>query len=173
MQTSKKIFLIGFMGSGKTTIGKKLANKLTIPFLDIDEEVVNDEGKDISTIFELDGEDYFREKEHKKLAQLINENEAFVISTGGGTPCFKNNMDLMNANGATFYLKYSPEFLASRLKNALHKRPLLKNVTSSELNSFITSLLTEREFYYSQSQFTIEKINLKPDNFLTFFKTDL
>ena len=173
MQTSKKIFLIGFMGSGKTTIGKKLANKLTIPFFDIDEEVINDEGKDISTIFELDGEDYFREKEHEKLAQLINENEAFVISTGGGTPCFKNNMDLMNTNGTTFYLKYSPEFLASRLKNALHKRPLLKNVTSSELNSFITSLLAERDFYYNQSHFTMEKINLKPDDFLTFFKTML
>ena len=67
MQTSKKIFLIGFMGSGKTTIGKKLANKLNIPFFDIDEEVVNDEGKDIPTIFEVEGEDYFRQKEHEKL----------------------------------------------------------------------------------------------------------
>lgn len=161
------------MGSGKTTIGKKLANKLTIPFFDIDEEVVNDEGKDISTIFELNGEGYFREKEHEKLAQLIHENETFVISTGGGTPCFNNNMELMNANGTTFYLKYTPEFLVSRLKNSTHKRPLLKNVKKSELNSFITSLLAERAFFYSQSQFTIEKINLKPDDFLTFFKTTL
>ncbi|MCW9041229.1 MAG: shikimate kinase, partial [Flavobacteriales bacterium] len=153
MQTSKKIFLIGFMGSGKTTIGKKLANKLTIPFFDIDEEVVNDEGKDIPAIFENNGENYFRQKEHEKLTQLINKNEAFVISTGGGTPCFNNNMELMNANGTTIYLKYTPEFLVSRLKNSIHKRPLLQNISLSELNSFITSLLAEREFYYSQSHF--------------------
>ncbi len=173
MQTSEKIFLIGFMGSGKTTIGKKLANKLNIPFFDVDEEVVNDEGKDIPAIFESNGENYFRQKEHKKLTQLINENEAFVISTGGGTPCFNNNMELMNANGTTFYLKYTPEFLVSRLKNGIYKRPLLQNINLSELNSFITSLLSEREFYYNQSHFTIEKINLKLDDFLTFFKTDL
>lgn len=171
LKTSKKIFLIGFMGSGKTTIGKKLAYKLNIPFFDIDEEVVNDEGKDIPTIFEMDGEDYFRQKEHEKLVQLINDNETFVISTGGGTPSHHNNMDVMNTSGTTFYLKYTPEFLVSRLKNALHKRPLLKNVTSTELNSFITSLLAERALYYNQSHFTIEKINLKPADFLTFFKT--
>lgn len=170
VQTSKKIFLIGFMGSGKTTIGKKLAIKLKLPFIDLDEAIIRKEKKSITEIFEFFGEDYFREKEKEMLADIIDNNEAFVLATGGGTPCFYDNMDVMNQSGITFYLNYSPEFLTSRLLQAAQKRPLLKNVLKDNMNDFISALLKDREVFYEKSQIIINKINLTPEDFLTFFK---
>lgn len=170
VQSSKKIFLIGFMGSGKTTIGKKLATKLKLPFIDLDEAIVRQEKKSIVEIFECYGEDYFRIQEKKMLAHIIKSNEAFVLATGGGTPCFFDNMDVMNQTGITFYLNYTPAFLTSRLLQATQKRPLLKNVLKDNMDNFIASLLKEREIFYKKSQFTISKINPNPSDFLTFFK---
>jgi shikimate kinase len=157
----QKIVLIGFMGSGKTTIGKKLANQLGLSFVDLDEAIVEQEGVDITTIFETKGEAYFRDVEHQKLKEILTSNEQFVLATGGGTPCFHNNMQLINENGVSVYLKYSAPFLVSRLEVAKTARPLLKNLNNKELNVFVEKLLSEREPFYLQSNFVVGKINIK------------
>lgn len=157
----QKIVLIGFMGSGKTTIGKRLANQLNISFVDLDEVIVEQEGVDITTIFESKGENYFREIEHKKLKEILTSTTQIILSTGGGTPCFYNNMKLINAHGVSVYLKYSAPFLVSRLEAAKTARPLLKNLNNKELNVFVEKLLSERASFYLQSNCVIEKINIK------------
>jgi shikimate kinase len=145
------VFLIGFMGSGKTTIGKKLANKLSLPFIDIDIEIETTEAMPINQIFISKGESYFREIEHKRLLELLHHKGA-VIACGGGTPCFYNNMDLMNSYGKTVYIKLSPEGLYSRLNSNNQSRPLIKDLSETELKDFIKNKLSEREFYYQKSK---------------------
>lgn len=159
----KKIVLIGFMGSGKTTLGKKLASKLNISFVDLDEAIAEQEKMSISQLFETKGEDYFRKIEHQKLKEILSKNNKIVLSTGGGTPCFYENMQLINHYGISFYLKYTPAFLHSRLINAKAKRPLIQQLTSEELLGFIEQKLVERQPFYEQSNYILEEINLTPD----------
>ena len=145
------IFLIGFMGCGKTTIGKKLAKKLGYTFLDLDFEIEKQEQSTIAKIFELNGEEYFRNLEHQFLTSFNPKNN-IVISCGGGTPCFFNNMEMMNHIGYTVYIQMKPEALYSRLKDALTTRPLLQNKTEIELKKYIHDKLSEREPYYLNAQ---------------------
>lgn len=156
------VFLIGFMGSGKTTIGKKLAKKLSLEFIDLDAEVEKKEGRTIGQIFDLLGEDYFRTKEHEILLEQSSNNN-ILIACGGGTPCFFDHMQMMNNTGITVYLKFSPEALYSRLENAKTKRPLLKNMDEINMKLYIKNKLEEREQIYLQAKIITEGLQMKLD----------
>ena len=146
------------MGAGKTTIGKKLATRLGFTFYDLDEYIEKKEGISISEIFENEGERNFRDLEKNYLRELAEKDEV-VISTGGGTPCFSENMKFMNASGMTVYLRMSPESLFSRLKNISSKRPLIADKSDDELLSFIREKLQERESFYMESKIVAEGLN--------------
>ena len=154
----KPIFLIGYMGSGKTTLGKKLATKLELPFIDTDQEIVKQIGMSITEYFSQHGEDAFRALEREQLRKF-SENAA-VISTGGGAPCFFDNMEWIRANGYAVYLQMSPKALFDRLSQSkLHKRPILIGKSPEELRLFIEEKLIEREPYYTQAHLTIDQLN--------------
>ena len=147
MEHFDKIFLVGFMGSGKSTTARKLASKLGWTFIDLDQKIEDKAGKRITEIFSDDGEAWFRRLESEALREAISARHA-VISTGGGTPCFSGNMDLMVSNGLTVYLKMTPEKLRNRLSHSTGKRPLLLGMTEDELPGFIERKLDEREKWY-------------------------
>ncbi len=152
------------MGSGKSTIGKKLANKLSYAFCDLDKEIEKKEGKTITEIFSEKGEEYFRTIECEELRTLSDENQ--VVALGGGTPCYADNMEFINQKGTTVYLKYNSGILFSRLKNAKAERPLLAGKSDDELKVFIEETLSDRENYYLQSRFVVESQNLTVDEIL-------
>jgi len=156
----QKIFLIGYMGSGKTTIGKCLAKSLNIQFIDLDVFIENRHHKSISEIFAQKGEAEFREMERKTLHEIA-QFENVVISTGGGTPCFFDNMSLMNELGTTIYLKTSIDELTKRLNIAKEKRPLLQGKNQEELKAFISSNLEKREPFYNQATYILDTEQLK------------
>ena len=130
-----KFFLIGFMGSGKSYIGKKICDKINLSHIDLDDYIVKHEHKSITNIFIENGEIYFREIEKQYLSKIINRDN-FLLSTGGGTPIYNDNLDLMNVHGTTIYLKYSHITLYNRLKNSKNNRPLIKNLSNKSLHSF-------------------------------------
>lgn len=152
------IVLLGYMGSGKSTIGKELATSLDYSFLDLDDYISDKEKSSISKIFKTKGEIYFRKKETEYLIEVLNSSENIVLALGGGTPCYGKNMDLIlnNINVTSFYLKLSIPLLSKRLFIEREKRPLISHLnTETELLEFIGKHLFERIQYYSQSQFTL------------------
>ena len=152
------IFLIGFMGAGKTTLGKKLAAKLGYSFVDIDNVLEQQEGKYIRDIIAEHGETYFREAESRVLKQLNTTDK--VISTGGGTPCFYDNMVWMNAQGITIFVNAEEGVIHSRLKTVNREnRPLLKGLDDEGLRQFIHDKLNERMPYYSQANIKFDPVN--------------
>jgi shikimate kinase len=161
-----RIFLTGYMGSGKSTLGKRLANKLKLNFIDLDEYFEQKFRSSISLFFERFGEDSFRKLEHEVLMEVIEKHSNIVISTGGGTPCYFNNMDLMNQSGTTVYLKLPPAVLASRLSNSpfRYRRPKLKGLDTGTLLETVTNHLKEREAFYMQSELIIEAFEMKVEN---------
>lgn len=149
----KKIILVGYMGSGKTTIGKKLADNLQIPFIDLDQYIEVKEELSITDLFDKKGEVYFRKKEHMYLKELMERTENFVLSLGGGTPCYANNhLYLQSTDVESIYLKASITTLEKRLTISTN-RPLLKHVTN--LKEYIAQHLFERNYFYNFSQHTI------------------
>ena len=159
------LFLIGFMGCGKTTFGKRLANKLSYEFIDLDKVFESKTGMSIPEYFGAYGEAAFREKESEILKNTEYPDNA-VIATGGGAPCFFDNMDWMNENGITVYINVSPGGLASRLESATDERPVLRGLKGKELEAFIASKLEEREPFYKKAQIIAEGLNISPDKFL-------
>lgn len=157
-----RIFLTGYMGSGKSTLGKRLANKLGITFIDLDEYFEQKFRTSITLFFERFGEDSFRKLEHEVLKEVIDKYIDVVISTGGGTPCFFNNLELMNKQGVTVYLKLPPAVLASRLSNSpfRYRRPKLKGLDKDTLLETVTMHLQEREPFYSQSELIIDAFGM-------------
>lgn len=151
-----RVFLIGFMGSGKSYTGRRLANGAAVPFFDLDEWIESREGRSIRSIFEEEGEPYFRERERDALREMARFRDA-VISCGGGTPCFHDNMSWMNRQGVTIYLRAPAEVLARRLAREQEKRPLLKGLNQESLLSFIRSKLEEREPFYLKSSVIYEQ----------------
>jgi shikimate kinase len=151
-----RIFLIGFMGSGKTHWGKQLATHLKIPYYDLDDVISSKEKKSVSQIFAESGEESFRLKEREVLESLIDENETMVLSTGGGTPCFFNNIETMKKYGVVVWLNTHIEVLLSRLKNEKATRPLIKNVPDANMRSYIVRKLNERRIYYEQADAIID-----------------
>ncbi|MEY4727536.1 MAG: hypothetical protein RLZZ390_60 [Bacteroidota bacterium] len=165
-QHPKLIFLIGFMGSGKSHEGHLLAKHLDLPFIDLDGWIEEQQNRTISEIFRTEGEDSFRNIEtaalqqaaHQLLSQSVSSTYAGIISTGGGTPCFHDNMDWMNANGVTVWLNLPVAVLAMRLSKEKSKRPLIANLNDGELYQFIEKKLEERYPYYSMSTLTIDDV---------------
>jgi len=154
------VFLIGFMGCGKTTLGKKLARKLNWEFIDLDKTIENSERKSVQEIFNTMGEDQFREYEILALQKIIDINSNIIVSTGGGTPCHFNNMHIMNKQGITIYLKTNVGMLAHRLRNSKKKRPLIENLSAVALNAYIVKKLAEREHFYQQAGYEVETKDL-------------
>jgi shikimate kinase len=150
------VILIGFMGCGKTTLGRKLARALDYRFLDADDAIEAAEGMSIPEIFAQKGESHFRQLEHQFITGL-RDRQNVVVSTGGGMPCFGNNMDLLNEAGTTIYLKRSVPELVHRLVHARKQRPLIAGKNRKELVYFISELLPVREKYYLQAAFVLER----------------
>lgn len=163
MSKPNKIVLVGFMGSGKTTLGRKLANKLGYAFFDLDELIEEQEKLSISEIFSKQGENYFRTVEQKILHEKLGANQPLVLSVGGGTPCFFDNMEFINKQATSIYLKYNAGMLYSRLSSAKAKRPLLTEKSDEELKDFIKKTLSEREGFYNQSKIVVESNNITVD----------
>lgn len=155
MDANKHIFLIGFMGSGKTTVGRMLSESTDRPFIDLDHLIEDEQGKTIPELFEALGESGFRALERQALRTCERKNPS-VVSTGGGLPCFYDSMDVMKHMGATIYLKTSPVELARRLQPEAAKRPLLKGVVLEQLPAHIASMLSKRESFYLQADYVIE-----------------
>lgn len=147
-----RIFLIGFMGSGKTTVGQKLARRLGYSFIDMDKHIEEGKGMSINQIFSKLGESEFRRLEHDLILRIVKMDNV-VVSTGGGVPCFNDNMELINQSGISIYLKMTPESLVSRLIHSQSKRPLIRELSSAELPVFIKEKLEEREPYYLKSKY--------------------
>lgn len=154
-----RIYLIGFMGCGKTTAGKKLAASLEVPFFDLDQELEKATGKSVPDLFKSEGEPRFRELEHS-LLRTLSEKENAVIACGGGTPCFYDNMEFMNSNGITVYIKMSAKSLVDRLLPNQSSRPLIAGKSKPELEKFITELLEKREDVYRKASYTVKGLNL-------------
>lgn len=160
------------MGSGKTTTGKKLASLLGWSFIDLDKKIEEYEGKTIPQIFAERGEDYFRVVESHLLRNLKSETD-IIISTGGGTPCYGNNMDIMLESGLTIYLKLTSSQLRSRLSGSKGNRPLIKNLNHEKLLSFIEKKLEDREKQYNRSVITVEGKDLDTKELLQLVKSRL
>jgi shikimate kinase len=159
MAAARRVYIIGFMGSGKSTTGKQLAANLGWKFIDLDKEIESVEGRSVRDIFAASGETYFRKIESKTLTGLTTEGDT-VISAGGGTPCFDTNMDFMTGTGIVVYLRMTPLQLKERLDGMDGGRPLTNNLHRSELLKFITDKLSEREKYYLQASIIIDCMNL-------------
>lgn len=151
----RRIIIIGYMGSGKTTVGHALSQELDCPFYDLDWYIETRMHCTVKQIFEEKGEDGFRKIEHSLLHEVA-EFENVVISCGGGTPCFFDNIDYINRQGETVYLKCTPDVLYKHLKMGKTVRPLLLNKTPDEVKSFIQSQLKEREAYYNKAKHVID-----------------
>ena len=159
-----RIFLLGFMGSGKSHWGRQWSDVYDLKFIDLDEKIENQEHKSITEIFENEGEDYFRQKEAILLRSLIKEDNC-IISCGGGTPCFFDNMAWMNGHGTTVFLDASPQHLLHNITKGKNKRPLVQNHNEEELLFFIEQKLKERKKYYAEAKFILPKENLGIESF--------
>ena len=156
---AKRIFLTGFMGSGKSSVGPKLAERLNFEFIDLDAYIERKEGLTIPLIFERKGEHYFREVEAHRLAEVI-ENENTIISLGGGTIVSDRNLKMIKEKGVLIYLRYTPENIYHRIKQNLN-RPLFRDLvevkaSKGEFIRRITSMLNERKRYYEDSNIIID-----------------
>lgn len=157
-QNTLRILLIGYMGAGKTTIGKALSDEMNIPFYDLDWYIEARMHRSIKQLFEEKGEEGFRKTEQAMLHEVA-KNENVIIACGGGTPCFFDNMDYMNRQGTTVYLKALPEVLYAHLKMGKTIRPLLLGKTEEEIGQLIVRQVAERESYYLKAKYVLN-INL-------------
>ncbi len=149
------VFLIGFMGSGKSATGRKLARKLGYTFVDMDDCIEKKTGMPVRKIFRKKGEAKFRKMERRLLEKLVRKDD-LVVATGGGVPCGEGNMDLIKRHGTSVYLKMDPSLLFERLKTRQAKRPLIRELSEKELMKFIRSKLAEREAFYMQADHIVD-----------------
>jgi shikimate kinase len=159
---AKKIVLIGYMGVGKTFLGKKMSKVIEMPYYDLDDLIEKEVGMSVQEIFKIKGEIFFRRIERKVLEEKLSSKDSFVLGTGGGTPCYYDNYKLLEQDKiSSVYLKASISTLAERLKNEKETRPLLKQLSDLELTEFIGKHLFERSYYYGKANFTVE-VDEKP-----------
>lgn len=157
-----RIYLVGFMGCGKSTIGRLLAKSLNFKFIDLDEAIVKTTNKSIDQLFKLFGEQTFREMEFSELNKTFNLDN-IVVATGGGCPTYKNAMELINSAGLSIYIELSPKSLWQRLLPNKSKRPLINDLNSEQLLEFVTQKLLERESFYMRAKITYPGLNFKPE----------
>ncbi len=150
-----KIFLIGYMASGKSTLGVQLADALNLPFVDLDDEIEKSNGKTIAEIFEEEGAIRFRELEEEELEDIITHQQKFVMATGGGAPCNFYNMQRMNEAGITIYLNVPATELQKRIISSENKRPVVAKIEKKDLLQFIERKVTERNYFYQQAGHTV------------------
>jgi shikimate kinase len=151
-----KIILLGYMASGKTTIGKEVSNSLSMNFIDLDAYISQQEKRSISDIFKFKGEIYFRRIENIYLKELLNSKDNFLLSLGGGTPCYSNNMELIqNSKAKTIYIKASIPTLVARLIKEKSTRPLIADIENEKITEFVAKHLFERRFFYEQADITL------------------
>lgn len=161
-----RIYLIGFMGCGKSSLGRRLARKIDYPFIDIDRLLEEQSGMKVEDIFKAHGEDVFRNMEQKALHATLDYDDA-VIATGGGTPCFFDNMDFMLTHGKTVYLRMDVTSLAHRLEASSHVRPLVQGLYGKELVGFIRERLKEREQWYLRSNCIVKGETVKSSHIVS------
>jgi len=166
-----RIYLIGYMGCGKSTLGRKLSQHIGMQFVDMDNYIEKRNCKTIQQIFAEEGEAEFRKKEQKALLEL-SEFTNVIIATGGGAPCFFNNMELMNRTGKTIYLNIKPETLASRLLKSKTERPLIKGKQRRELVAFIDETLKKRNEFYRQAQYQVTEQDANLDYLLKLIEAN-
>lgn len=154
-----KIYLLGYMGCGKTTAGKQLAEKLGYSFIDLDDVLEANQGRTISDIFAADGEQAFREIEKETLHSTFNLDDA-VIATGGGAPCFFDNVDQMNEHGVTIYVDMTAQELVDRLAGQIEHRPILNGKSNEGLLQFIGEALDKRNPFYRKAKLSVEGLTL-------------
>ena len=157
-----RIFLVGFMGAGKSVIGHRLAKSLKLSFYDLDEEIESHYKMSVAAIFQKYDETCFRKLETSVL-ESFSSKDNFVLSCGGGTPCFCENMAFMNSIGTTIYIKLSAEELASRISSSYHKRPLTEGKSDAELSDYVAATLKAREAFYAKSKITIDATGTDKD----------
>ena len=150
-----KIVLLGYMGSGKSTLARLLAENLKYDIIDLDDYIVEREGMSISELFEKKGEIYFRLQESKYLKEVLDMENNLILSLGGGTPCYANNMEVIKGRAHSFYLKASIETLCTRLRSEKAQRPLIASLEDDQLKEFVAKHLFERRNFYEQANATI------------------
>jgi shikimate kinase len=161
----KKILLTGYMASGKTTIALLLSKAAGITYNDLDEIIEEKAGKSVSAIFDQDGEINFRKLEHEALTEFVENEEEFVLSLGGGTPCYANNhLFLQRDDVISIYLKAGIAEIINRLSDQDTKRPLLNNLKGAELEEFIAKHLFDRSYYYHQAKHVVAVDGKSPED---------
>lgn len=156
------------MGSGKSFWAQKISSKYKIDWMDLDAEIEKETMLSINEIFEIEGEDFFREKEMKALHNLAHRKN-IIIATGGGTPCFHDNMQWMNEHGITVWIDEPIEILIERLRLEKNNRPLIKNLSDEEMKTFLAGKLKERTDIYSQSTYHLQGKNISKKSFEEIF----
>ena len=163
------IFLIGFMGAGKSSQAKKLAARLNFESIDLDELIEKTVKQSISEIFKISGEQHFRKIESETL-RALSEKQNAVIATGGGTPCFFDNMQWMNEKGITVYLKIHPGTVYHRIAPSKSKRPLIGHMNDADLMEYIMETMIERAPFYNQAKIQMSGLNLKTEDLVSALK---
>jgi len=158
-----KLILLGYMGSGKSSVSKVLGDKLDIDSLDLDDYITEIENNSINEIFNNRGEIYFRLKENKYLKELLDSDKSFVLALGGGTPCYADNMNLIVKNAKSVYLKGNINTLFDRLHKEADSRPLISDLSEHKLKEFIAKHLFERAPFYEQANHIISIDNKSID----------
>ena len=161
-----KIFLIGFMGAGKTHWGRLLSQKLGLPFFDLDEQVTSHAGKSIADIFKEEGEEFFRLQEKDVLHIITESHDSFVMACGGGSPCYFNNIDYMNRSGTTVWINAPLDTLFYRLADEKDKRPLIRELSDQQLKAFIHKKFADRRIYYEQADLTVDEEPVELDRLI-------
>lgn len=154
-----KVVLVGYMASGKSIISKELGEKLGMEVIDLDDYITKKEKMSIPELFKNKGEIYFRTIENKYLKELLEQKEDFILATGGGTPCYANNMKWIKENATSVYLKASIPTIADRVIKEKETRPLIKEIKDTDLKEFIAKHLFERSEFYNQADFTLSVDN--------------
>lgn len=156
------VFIVGYMGCGKSSLGKPLSGLMNYKFIDLDSYIEQQCDMKIPAIFEHHGEGHFREEERRCLVQLCNNEDNCIISTGGGTPCYEDNMEIMNRYGITVYINLEKNILISRLISSQKKRPLLDSLNEEQLRVFVEKSFSVREPFYNKANINITGRNIKP-----------
>lgn len=161
-----KIFLTGFMGSGKSYWGRLLSQQLGLPFFDLDEQIEENEGKPITAIFAEKGEEHFRLLEKDTLHIITESHDSFIMACGGGTPCYFNNIGYMKEQGVTVWINTPLDTLFKRLVSEKERRPLLRDLTDEQLRAFISKKFSDRRMYYEQAGIHIDDEPLQPEKLI-------